>query len=91
VRHFTGDPYFDWMVNTSHAGDMELSHNNDRLLVSGLEAKMSFVEWAEVALPLLVFGWGMCLVAAYPEIVDSALAKLDNCRFRRVGIQKNLQ
>jgi hypothetical protein len=36
---------------------------------------MTVVEWAEVALPLIALGWGMCLVAAQAETIDAWVAK----------------
>ena len=38
---------------------------------------MSLVEWAHVVLPLLCLGWGLCLVAMYPETIDRWVARFD--------------
>lgn len=46
---------------------------------------MTFVEWAHVVLPLLALGWGVTLVALYPEAVDRWLAQLDAWWIEYVG------
>ena len=38
---------------------------------------MSIVDWAEVVLPLLALGWGVCLVAMYPEVIDEWIARFN--------------
>jgi len=38
---------------------------------------VSLVEWAHVVLPLLCLGWGLCLVAMYPEAIDRWVARFD--------------
>lgn len=39
---------------------------------------MTLVEWAEVVLPLLALGWGLCVVAVYPETLDVWVAQFDH-------------
>lgn len=36
--------------------------------------------WAEAVLPLLALGWGLCLVAMYPDTIATWVAKLDAWR-----------
>lgn len=38
---------------------------------------MTLLEWLGVVLPLLWLGWGLCLVAMYPEVIDAWAARLD--------------
>lgn len=38
---------------------------------------MTIVEWANVALPLLALGVGMCLVMMNPEAIDAGVERLD--------------
>ena len=49
---------------------------------------MTFVEWAEVVLPLLALGWGVCLVAIYPEAIEGWIGKLDAWWNANVSRQK---
>jgi hypothetical protein len=37
---------------------------------------MTFVEWADVVLPLLALCWGLCLVALHPDAIDRWMARL---------------
>ncbi len=36
---------------------------------------MSIVDWAHVVLPLLGLGWGVCLVAVHPDVIDKWVAR----------------
>ena len=38
---------------------------------------MTVLEWAQVVLPLLVLGWGMCLVAVHADVIGKWVAKFD--------------
>lgn len=46
---------------------------------------MTFIEWANVVLPLLALGWGVCLVALYPEAIDRWAAQFDTWWIDTVG------
>jgi len=37
---------------------------------------MTFLEWMDVVLPLLFFGWGACLAVVHAEAIDDWLRKL---------------
>lgn len=38
---------------------------------------MAVMEWAQVVLPLLALGWGVCLVAVYADVINDWAAKID--------------
>ena len=46
---------------------------------------MTFVEWANVVLPLLALGWGLCLLAIHPDAVDRWVARFEAWSTENLG------